>query len=483
MSGPQAPINTLPLYRQLADKLQKAIEHGSLGSGDRLPSVRELALREQVSLATAVATYRYLENTGLVEARPKSGYFVKPQSLRLAEPEMHTTRVRAHSVNVTSTIMAILEAARAPGIVPLGAACPGPELFPTAKLRRLLAAQSRANLDAIGRYGMGMGHPALRAQLVRRYAHVDVLLDPEEIVITIGAMEALNLCLRAVAKAGDTIAIESPTYFGVLQIIEGLGMKALEIPTNPRDGMSLEALDLATQKPGAVKAVIVIPTVQNPLGCVMPDAHKARLVRMLSERGIPLIEDDIYGELAFGRQRPKPLKAWDEDGNVLLCGSFTKILAPGFRVGWLAAGKWQQQVTHLKFMNTISTPAVLQMAIAAFMENGGYDHHLRHLRDAFQQQLGKVTKTVQRHFPEGTRLTRPEGGFLLWVELPKGLSSRQLFAQAIAENIFIAPGSIFSCDDRFDHCLRLSCGYPWSADIEHALIRLGQLCRQMVMAG
>lgn len=480
MSDATTAADNLPLYRQLADKLQKAIEHGSLNSGDRLLSVRELAQREQVSLATAVSTYRHLENTGLVEARPKSGYFVKRQAPRLAEPEMRATRVRAHSVNVTSIIMPILEAARAPGIVPLGAACPSPELFPTAKLRRLLATQSRANLDAIGRYGMGMGHPALRAQLVRRYALVDVLLDPEEIVVTIGAMEALNLCLRAVAKAGDTIAIESPTYFGVLQIIENLGMKALEIPTNPRSGISLDALDLATQKPGAVKAVVVIPTVQNPLGCVMPDENKERLVRMMSERGIPLIEDDIYGELAFTRQRPKPLKSWDEDGNVLLCGSFTKILAPGFRVGWLAAGKWQQQVTHLKFMNTISTPAILQMTIAAFMENGGYDHHLRHLREAFQQQLGKVTETVQRHFPEGTRLTRPEGGFLLWVDLPKGISSRVLFEQAIAENIFIAPGSIFSCDNRFDHCLRISCGFPWSADIEQALIRLGRLCHQML---
>lgn len=469
-----------PLYRQLADKLQKAIDRGSLQSGDRLPSVRELADREGVSLATAVSTFRHLENLGLVEARPKSGYFVRARPPRLAEPEMHGGRCKPQSVNVNTSVMAILAAMREPNVVPLGGACPSPALYPSAKLRRLLAVQNRANLDSIGRYGMSMGHPALRAQLVRRYAHVDVLLEPEEIIVTIGAMEALHLCLQAVAKPGDTIAIESPTYFGILQIIENLGMKALEIPTSPRDGISLEALDLATQKPGAVAAVIVMPTMQNPLGSIMPDENKQRLVRLMRERGIPIIEDDIYGELAFGRQRPKPLKAWDEDGNVLLCGSFTKILAPGFRVGFLAAGKWQERISHLKFMHTISTPEILQTAIAAFIENGGYDHHLRHLREAFQAQLRKFTEAVERHFPAGTRLTRPDGGFLLWVELPDGLSALTFYERALAANICIAPGTIFTTTNRFDNCLRLNCGYPWSAEFEQALITLGKICHAML---
>lgn len=469
-----------PLYRQLAGRLQQAIEHGSLSAGDRLPSVRDLAQREQVSLATAVSSYRHLENIGLVEARPKSGYYVKPQAPRMAEPEMQQIRSRARVINVNTSVMSILAAMRQPGIVPLGAACPGPALYPAARLRRLLAAQSRSNLDAIGRYGMGMGHPGLRAQLVKRYAHADVLLDPEEIVVTIGAMEALNLALQAVARPGDTVAIESPTYFGILQIIENLGLKALEIPTSPRDGLSLEALDLATQKAGAVKALVVMPTVQNPLGAIMPEASRERLVQMMQARGIAIIEDDIYGELAHGRARPRPLKSWDREGNVLLCGSFTKVLAPGFRIGYLAAGKWQEKVEHLKFVHTVSTSEVLQRVIAEFMESGGYDHHLRHLREAFHRQLCKTTETVERHFPAGTRLTRPAGGFLLWVELPDGLSGLRLFERALAENIYIVPGSIFSGSDRFDHCLRINCGYPWSAQIEQALATLGRLCHEML---
>jgi len=464
------------LYRRLAERLHEAMAHGSLRAGDRLPSVRELAKREQVSLATAVSCYRHLENLGLVEARPKSGYYVRPRAPRLAEPEMRDGTGRASRVSVNNSVMSILAAMRRPGIVPLGAACPGPALYPSARLRRLLAAQSSANLESIGRYGMGMGHPALRAQLVRRYAHADVLLEPEEIIVTIGAMEALNLALQAVARPGDTIAIESPTYFG----IENQGLKALEIPTSPRDGLSLEALDLATQKPGAVRALIVMPTVQNPLGAIMPEDRRERLVAMMAERGIAVIEDDIYGELAHGRPRPRPLKSWDREGNVMLCGSFTKVLAPGFRVGYLAAGRWREQVEHLKFVHTVSTPEVLQAAIAAFMESGGYDHHLRHLREAFHSQLDMATGTVERYFPEGTRLTRPAGGFLLWVELPRGLSGLALFERALAEDIYIAPGGIFSGGSRFDHCLRINCGYPWSAEIEGALRTLGRLCHEML---
>lgn len=480
MPDSTAPRNASPLYRQLADKLRKTIERGSLKSGDRLPSVRELAQREQVSLATAVNTYRHLENQGLVEARPKSGYFVSPKPPRLAEPEMGRTSTRARAVSINSSIMSVLAAMRDPSIVPLGGACPGPMLYPAAKLRRLLAAQQRSNLDAIGRYVMRMGHPGLRQQIARRYAQVDVLLAPEDIVVTIGAMEALNLALQAVAKPGDTVAIESPAYFGFLQIIENLGLKALEIPTSPREGMSVEALDLATQKPGAVKAVIVMPTLQNPLGAIMPEANRERLVRLMAARGIPIIEDDLYGELVYGKPRPRPLKSWDEDGNVLLCGSFTKILAPGFRVGYISGGKWQEKIEHLKFMHTISTPEILQSAIASFMENGGYDHHLRQLREAFHTQLNTMTETVGRCFPEGTKLTRPEGGFLLWIELPGNLSSRALFEEALKENIYICPGNIFSSSDRFENCLRMNCGYPWSAEIEKAVLTLGHICQRML---
>lgn len=471
---------TALLYRTLADKLKKAIEHGSLKSGDRLPSIRELSEREGVSLSTAVTTYRHLENTGLVEARPKSGYFVRERAPRLAEPEMQRNPVRAKNVTVVDTIMQIISESRQPGLVPLGAACASPDLYPTAKLRRLLAAQDRENLDAIGRYGLSMGLPALREQIVRRYARLDTLLMPDNITVTIGAMEAINLCIRAVAKPGDTIAIESPTYFGILQSIESLGMKALEIPTDPRTGISIEALDLATQKPGAVKAVIVMPTVQNPLGSIMPEENKKRLVQLMEEHSIPVIEDDIYGDLAFARQRPVPLKAWDESGNVMLCGSFTKTIAPGFRVGWVDAGRWHEAITHLKFTNTVSTPAIFQAAIARFMADGGYDHHMRHLREAFQLQIRQVRETVERYFPEGTRLTRPDGGFLLWVELPKKVDSLALFQRAIAEKIYIAPGKIFTCSERFDNYLRLNCGYPWSAELERGLVRLGKICAEML---
>lgn len=477
MTSPHAS-ETLPLYREMAARLQHLIEQGAFPSGSRLPSVRTLAQQEQTSPVTALTALRYLENQGLIEARPKSGYFVRARSLLLEEPQFSESLPAATEVNLTRTIMRVLDAAGKPNLIPLGAASPNFALFPVQRLRKLLAANNRTMLEAIGRYDMSMGHPELRQQIVRRYAHYGALLAPEEIIVTVGAMEALNLCIRAVTQRGDTVAVESPIYFGILQIIESLGLKALEIPTSAQDGISLDALELATRETGQVKALIVMPTIQNPLGSVMPDEHKQAVVTMMTARGIPIIEDDIYGELHFDHARPKPLKAWDTTGNVMLLSSFTKTLAPGFRIGWIAAGRWQQEITHLKFTSSVGTAALFQITLARFMESGGYDHHLRHLRETFQVQIRRVSEAIERYFPAGTCLTRPRGGYLLWLELPQGCDTLRLFDLALRDGIFIMPGALFTTSNRCDHHLRINCGDLWSAEIEGALKRLGELSQQ-----
>ncbi len=467
--------HTPPLYRVMAARLQHLIEQGAFPGGSRLPSVRVLAQQEQTSPVTALTALRYLENQGLIEARPKSGYFVRHRTLLLQEPHYSTTLPAATEVDLNRTIMRVLTAASLPDLVPLGAASPNYALFPITRLRKLLAANNRTMLEAIGRYDMSMGHPELRTQVVRRYAHYGALLNPEEIIVTVGAMEALNLCIRAVTQRGDTVAVESPIYFGILQIIESLGLKALEIPTSAQDGISVAALELATREAGAVKALIVMPTIQNPLGSVMSDEHKQAVLHMMTERGIPIIEDDIYGELYFDHHRPKPMKAWDTSGNVMLCSSFTKTLAPGFRIGWIAAGRWQQEITHLKFTSSVATAALFQITLARFMESGGYDHHLRHLRETFQLQIRRVSEAIERYFPAGTCLTRPRGGYLLWLELPQSCDTLQLFELALAEGIFIMPGALFTTSSRCDHHLRINCGDLWSVEIEQALKRIGEL--------
>jgi DNA-binding transcriptional MocR family regulator len=468
------------LYEHLAQDMAAAIHAGALRGGDRLPSVRRLSTQHRVSIATAVQAYRHLENQRLIEARPKSGYFVLASPARLDEPKTSAPTAGARFVGVSELVKEVLEAGRDNDITPLGAACPGPELFPNEKLLRLAHSEGRRHPHLLGAYPMSPGNDGLRTMIARRSVDFGCHLAPDEIIVTNGCIEALNLALRAVAKPGDTIALESPTYFTLLQIIESLGMKALEIPTHPRAGISVEALDLATQKPGAVKAVIAMPNFQNPLGGLMPDEAKARMVQMLDARGIALIEDDIYGEIHFQEQRPRTAKAWDRSGNVLLCSSFTKTVSPGLRVGWVAPGRWYNEVAMLKFINSVATPELPQAAIAQFIANGGYDHHLRKLRAGFARQVHQTTDAIAQFFPKGTKVTRPSGGFVLWVELPAKVDSLELFRRALDHRISFAPGPMFTTTKRYRNFIRIGCGHPWNSKIEMALMRLGQLAGELV---
>jgi DNA-binding transcriptional MocR family regulator len=353
---------------------------------------------------------------------------------------------------------------------------------PTAKLQRIISTIARREPSSLSNYGLAPGREELRRQIALRARDWGVSTTPDEIIVTNGCMEALNLCLRAVARPGDTIALESPTYFGVLQIIESLGMKALEIPTHPRDGVSLEALELALDR-DRIKACLLMPNVSNPLGSTMPDAAKKRLVQMLAERDIPLIEDGVYNALSFSTTPQYAAKAYDRKGLVMLCSSFTKSVAPGFRVGWVAAGRYYEQVRILKFMSSGGMPELLQLAVAEFLENGGYERHLRTVQRTYARLTGLTQSAVAKYFPPGTRATRPGGGFVLWVELPKGCDSVELYEQAVQEGIGIAPGPMFSATDRFHNCLRLSCAVSWTPRIEGALARLGELAHRLASRG
>lgn len=469
----------LPRYQQIAQHWTRAIERGALKAGDRLPSVRDLCAQFEISLTTSIAVYRWLEERGWVEARPKSGYFVAQRVSRLAEPRTQAPLDEPHVVGINERVMRFLSATRQPNALSLGAACPGPDLFPAAALQKLLTQLAKEQPTTISKYSLNAaGHAALRTQIARRAASYGLQLNADEIIVTNGCLEAINLALRVVTRPGDTVAIESPTYYGILQIIESLGLKALEIPTHPREGVSLEALELATREAGAVAACVFILNFNNPLGSLVSAERKAELVKLLNERGIPLIEDDIYGDLYLEGSRPGVAKSADGNGNVLLCGSFTKCLAPGLRIGWIAPGRFKTAVELLKFQSTAATSELPQLAIARYMESGAYDRHLRRLREQFRQQVNRVTHAIADHFPEGTRITRPQGGFVVWVELPKPLSGQKLYRDACAEGVVVAPGEIFSTQGLYERFIRINCGLPWTADIDAGLRRLGEVAHR-----
>jgi len=469
-----------PLYAGLADSLQQLIEQGTLRPGHRVPSVRRMSLQRDVSISTVLQAYTLLESRGFLEARPQSGYYVRPRlPSHTPEPRMARPMARPSYVGVNDLTAEVLMHAADPSYLPLGAACPDHTLFPTKKLARILGAVGRNDPALLGRYSMSLAYDPLSREIARRYLLAGAPLTHDELVITVGCCEAINLSLRAVTRPGDTVAIETPAYFGFLETIQSLGLRTLEVPTEPRTGIDLAALRDALAQ-NDVKAVIVMPSFQNPLGSCMPDDKKERLYRLLADFDVPAIEDDIYGDLHFGERRPKPLKAWDTDGRVLLCGSFGKTLAPSLRVGWCAPGRYLERVRRLKFTNTLGTPVVLQKTISDFLRTGGYDHHLRSIRRAYQNQLHLFSQAILRHFPEGTRLSRPQGGFILWAELPAGVDTLQLYRDALRHHINTAPGALFSVKDRYRNCLRMNCAMPWTAEVDAALKTVGDLAKEQL---
>jgi DNA-binding transcriptional MocR family regulator len=469
----------MTLYETLADDLVGVISKGTLRAGDRLPSVRQLSHQRRVSVSTVLQAYLLLESRGVVETRPQSGHFVRAaRAAAAAEPRAPRALTQASRVSVSDLVARVYGASRDPRLVLLGAAHMSPSLLPTENLNRRLAAVARSAGGAGVAYDIPPGLPALRRQIARRAAEHALAIGASEIVTTFGTMEALHLCLRAVADAGDTIAVESPTYYGILQLIESLGMRALEIPANAGTGLDLSHLSAALRQ-NRVRACLVVPSFSNPLGALMPDEAKRELVTTLARREIPLIEDDIYGDLHFDGPRPLPAKAFDQHGLVMLCGSFSKTLAPGYRVGYCVPGRFFEKVERLKFSQTVGTATLPQMALADFLENGGYERHLRRLRRALADQVARVSDAIIGAFPVGTRISRPRGGFVLWVEMPPGKSALDLHARALEEKISIAPGPIFSAKQRFGSCFRVSAGFPWSDKIERSIRTLGAIARDL----
>ena len=464
------------LYERISGRLEEAMKVGALRPGDRLPSVRRLSERERVSVSTVLQAYLTLEARGLIEARPQSGHYVRWQRPATAEPPLSRPAPGATEVQVSSLLAKVVASARDPKLVPLGCNQPALELFPGKRLGRIAASIARDG-GGLG-YELPPGLRALRRQLARRSLDWGCTLSPDDFVVTCGAMEAVQLSLLAVARQGDAVAIESPAYFGTLNAIEALGLKAVEIPSCPREGMELDALERVLDA-RRIAAAVVVTNFSNPTGAVMPDANKERLVEMLGARGVPLIEDDLYGDLCFGPSRPRAAKSFDRRGLVLHCGSFSKTLAPGWRVGWVTPGKFQERITLLKFSQTIATASLQQEALAEFLRSGHYDRHLRTLRKAVASILRCMGEAVAQHFPAGTRATRPEGGGALWIELPGKADALEFHQRALQAGIAVAPGPIFSARQGFERFVRLSCGATWSPRVEAAIAVLGRIAAEL----
>ena len=467
-------------YEETARFITDLVDGGTLVPGSRVPSLRAITRQRGVSLSTALQAYRALEDRGVLQARPQSGFYVaKGAPILLEPPAISKPPAGPATVAVSGAIPKLLEYATDPRLLPLGCAIPDAELLAAGRLDRFLARAARAKGADYNKYTVPKGDPRLRREIARRALRWGQVLSPEDIAITCGCTEALVLALKVVSRPGDTIAIESPTYFGFLQALESLDLRALELPTDATSGVDLPALERALEAT-PVKACLFSSSFNNPLGCTMSDEKKKAVLEVLAQHRIPLIEDDIYGDIYFGEERPKPFMALDQRGGTIYCSSFSKTIAPGYRVGWIVPGRHMTRVLDNKFALTMCGPALPQAAFAEVLASGGYDSHLRRIRRTFSENIDRMIRTIDRAFPKGTRVSRPAGGFVLWLELPRPLDSRALFEAALKKGVCFVPGDVFSTSRRFASCLRVSCGSAWHPRIEKGLETLGELARAML---
>lgn len=466
------------LYEQVAGRLETLIRKGVLKTGDKLVSVRSLSKDQGISLSTAFKAYSSLEQKGLIEARTKSGYYIRytPRALP-AVPAKPVGTEDIRKVSNDDMIKRVYTNFSDETIIRFSLAAPSLDLLPKTRLIKTLTETIRRDPDGCLRYEHVQGNALLRQQLALQTFNWGGSATEADIVTTHGCMEAVTLCLRAVTQPGDTVAVETPTYFGLLRSLQSLGLHILEIPGNPHTGIDLDYLENALDTT-EVKACLFVTNFSNPLGACMPDSHKARLVDMLANRDIPLVEDDIYGDLYFDNVRPRTCKSFDRTGNVLLCASISKSLAPGFRVGWCIPGRYKDKVIDLKRTLSICSSNPTHAAVGQFFAHNRFDLHMRQLRKALHTQSLAYIQAIAKYFPPDTKVTQPRGGYVLWVEMNAGVHSFALFESAIEEKISISPGALFSVDKRYSHCMRICFGLPYTPAIDKALRILGKLVKE-----
>ena len=463
------------LYLKIANIIEEQIFSETLKIGDKLPSIRALQKLHDVSLNTIKQSFLELESKSLIESRPKSGFYVsKTSNRKLLIPSMNKLKLSEEKTTSEDLITKVFDSLSDKDITRFSIGVPDPTLLPIAKLNKGLAKVVRNLAESGTSYEPVQGSANLRRNVAKWAIVLEGKLTEDDFVTTSGAMNAIFNCLMAVTKRGDTIAIESPVYFGIIQVAQNMGLNIIELPTHPTTGVDLEALKKVIHK---VDVCCFMSNFSNPLGSLMPDQNKKELVELLTYHNVPLIEDDLYGNLFFGTVRPKPCKYYDEAGIVMWCGSVSKTLAPGYRVGWVAPGKFKDKIIKQKMAHTVCMPSLYQEVIADFLEHGRYDHHLRNLRSTLYTNSLHFQRTIEDHFPENTKISQPQGGSFLWLELDKSIDTAVLYDKAIQQKIGFAPGRIFTQHDQYNNCMRLNFGLEWKEKVELDLKRLGQLVK------
>ena len=481
-----------PSYQLLAQALAADIHAERFAVGAQLPSVRALALARGVSVSTAIRCYRDLEALGYAVARHKSGVYVADWKALHAARALHNTAPGAAPAEAAALPLAydklvslehrmqqLYALTDLPLSLPLHLANAAPKWYPCEALARIAQRVLRADVLAIGAYPTGTGLPAFKTELQKYMAGFGLDVPASELLVTNGSTEALSMALRAITQPGDAVVVESPVYFGLLQALENLGLKAVEIPSTALDGPNLDVLEYALEHHHGIRAMVAMPNFQNPLGCAMSDANKRRLLALVERHDLALIEDDVFGDLSHAQERPQPIKAWDRHGRVIYYGSCSKTLAPAWRVGWVSGGRWHRRIESLKLSHSLVTPLFEQAVLAEFMRAGGLALHLRSLRERLAATVPLAVEAIRQHFPRGTQVVSPAGGWWLWIALPQGMDSVALLRLAVGHGIAFTPGALFSASGKFSNHLRINTGRPWGRELDQGIRTLGGLAAQL----
>lgn len=466
-----------PLYEKIANQIEQNIKEGIFLPGTKIPSVRKSSKQLTVSIATVLQAYGLLEDRGIIKARPQKGYFVQDSVSSL--PNSKKIEVSNALESIPAVVTDLLYASQNPDIIQFGAAIPNTQFLPIRQLQRSVGRLMRLKPEICAAYEFVPGALTLRRQIAIRMLDAGYQAQPDEIIITLGCQNALMHALQATTQPGDIIAIETPTYHGLLQAINLLKLKSIEIPCHTETGLDLDVFEQAISK-WDIKVCVVTPNHQNPTGAVMSLAARKRLIELCSTVNMPIIEDDVYGELGYEDQRLPSIKSLDKDNHTIYCSSFSKSIAPGFRIGWIIAGRYQQHIEQLAYVQSLAIPTLNQKAIASFLENGAYDRHLRKTRQVYVTNLEQIRQAILQHFPEGTSTSLPKGGFLLWIELPQNIDALTLYESALEQGIGTMPGVAFDLSHNFTHHLRMNYAINWDKSTLNAIKQLGKLIQSIM---
>lgn len=475
----------IPLYRQIKTYLQQGILSGSLAADTRLPASRQLARDLGVNRITVENAYAELEADGLVFSRLGSGTYVLTPDALLSLPKNNVDApwpLWQQSMLAQQKVpqSKVFDIKRNPAPISFASGIGDASLFPAEDIRKALQSVMRQDGIAALDYGEHNGYGPLRQSIAHILATQGIQTQPENILITAGSQQALSLVSQLLLNPGDVILVESPTYSGALDLFRALGFKAVGIPVDAQ-GMQVDVLEKLLQQHHP-KLIYTIPNFHNPTGTCLTGSRRRQLLVLADRYNVPIVEDDFVGDLRYDGHTQPALKALDPGGRVIYISTFSKMLMPGLRVGFLAAdGPVYDGLVNFKRINDLATSALVQRALEAYVTVGRYQAHLRRSCQVFRKRRDVMVSAIKRYLPADIRFDVPQGGLFIWLQLPPGLDSDKLFSLALEFGVDFAPGDPFFPDGvQCSSWIRLNFVAQAPAQIEEGIRRLGRSIKQLI---